>query len=277
MSTEMILFEKNEGVGTITMNREKKLNALLPEMIVELCDVLEEARRDHAVRSIVLRGAGRSFCAGDDLHPEERFKYGNPDLQTRLKVGYPRLVTEIVQMRKPVIAMVRGYAVGAGMDLALACDFRIAAPDTKMAAIFVKRGLGGGCAYLLPRYVGFGKATELLLLGEMVEADEALRLGLVTRVVEDAALEDETYAFARKMAKGPTSAYGAIKMARNQGLGCDPVKGVEWLTLAEAELMLHKDAREGPRAYLEKREPNFTGEWIDLQYDPVVPLTRKKD
>ena len=277
MSTGMILFENDEGVGTITINREKKLNALLPEMIVELCDVLEDARRDHAVRSIVLRGAGRSFCAGDDLHPEERFKYGNPDLQTRLKVGYPRLVTEILQLRKPVIAMVRGYSVGAGMDLALACDFRIVAPDTKMAAIFVKRGLGGGCTYLLPRYVGFGKATELLLLGEMVEADEALRLGLVTRIVEDATLEEETYAFARKMAKGPTSAYGAIKMARNQGLGCDPVKGVEWLTLAEAELMLHKDAREGPRAYLEKREPNFTGEWIDLQYDPVVPLIPKKD
>jgi len=273
----MILFENDEGVGTITINREKKLNALLPEMIVELCDVLEDARRDHAVRSIVLRGAGRSFCAGDDLHPEEHFKYGNPDLQTRLKVGYPRLVTEILQLRKPVIAMVRGYSVGAGMDLALACDFRIVAPDTKMAAIFVKRGLGGGCTYLLPRYVGFGKATELLLLGEMVEADEALRLGLVTRIVEDATLEEETYAFARKMAKGPTSAYGAIKMARNQGLGCDPVKGVEWLTLAEAELMLHKDAREGPRAYLEKREPNFTGEWIDLQYDPVVPLIPKKD
>ncbi|MDP6883703.1 MAG: enoyl-CoA hydratase/isomerase family protein, partial [Rhodospirillales bacterium] len=124
MSTGMILFEKDDGVGTITINREKKLNALLPEMIVEMCDVLEEARRDHAVRSIVLRGSGRSFCAGDDLHPEDRFKYGNPDLQTRLKVGYPRLVTEILQLRKPVIAMLRGYAVGAGMDLALACDFR---------------------------------------------------------------------------------------------------------------------------------------------------------
>jgi 2-(1,2-epoxy-1,2-dihydrophenyl)acetyl-CoA isomerase len=273
----MILFEKDAGVGTITLNREKKLNALLPEMIVELCDVLEEARRDHAVRSIVLRGAGRSFCAGDDLHPEERFKYGNPDLQTRLKVGYPRLVTEILQMRKPVIAMMRGYAVGAGMDVALACDFRIAAPDTKMAAIFVKRGLGGGCVYLLPRYVGFGKATELLLLGEMVEADEALRLNLLTRLVAEDALEEETYAFAHKLAKGPTSAYGSIKMGRNQGLGCDPVKGVEWLTLAEAELMLHKDAREGPRAYLENREPNFTGEWIDLQYDPFVPQIPEKD
>jgi 2-(1,2-epoxy-1,2-dihydrophenyl)acetyl-CoA isomerase len=277
MSKGMILFEKEAGVGTITLNRPKKLNALLPEAIIELCDVLEEARRDHAVRSIVLRGAGQSFCAGDDLHPEERFKYGNPDLQTRLKVGYPRLVTEILQLRKPVIAMVRGYAVGAGMDLALACDFRIAAPDTRMAAIFVKRGLGGGCSYLLPRYVGLGKATELLLLGEMVEADEALRLGLLTRIVEGDALEDETYAFARKMAKGPTSAIGAIKMARNQGLGCDPVKGIEYQILCNTELMFHLDAREGPRAYLEKREPDFTGGWIDLQYDPVVPPAPKKD
>ena len=277
MSTGMILFEKDAGVGTITLNREKKLNALLPEMIVELCDVLEEARRDHAVRSIVLRGAGRSFCAGDDLHPEERFKYGNPDLQTRLKVGYPRLVTEILQMRKPVIAMMRGYAVGAGMDVALACDFRIAAPDTKMAAIFVKRGLGGGCVYLLPRYVGFGKATELLLLGEMVEADEALRLNLLTRLVAEDALEEETYAFAHKLAKGPTSAYGSIKMGRNQGLGCDPVKGIEYQTICNTELMFHKDAREGPRAYLENREPNFTGEWIDLQYDPFVPQIPEKD
>jgi 2-(1,2-epoxy-1,2-dihydrophenyl)acetyl-CoA isomerase len=273
----MILFEKDAGVGTITLNREKKLNALLPEMIVELCDVLEEARRDHAVRSIVLRGAGRSFCAGDDLHPEERFKYGNPDLQTRLKVGYPRLVTEILQMRKPVIAMMRGYAVGAGMDVALACDFRIAAPDTKMAAIFVKRGLGGGCVYLLPRYVGFGKATELLLLGEMVEADEALRLNLLTRLVAEDALEEETYAFAHKLAKAATSAIGAIKMARNQGLGCDPVKGIEYQTICNTELMFHKDAREGPRAYLENREPNFTGEWIDLQYDPFVPQISKED
>ena len=277
MSTGTILFEKDAGVGTITLNRPEKLNALLPEMIIELSDTLEDARRDHAVRAIVLRGAGPSFCAGDDLHPEERFKYGNPDLQTRLKVGYPRLVTEILQLRKPVIAMVRGYAVGAGMDLALACDFRIAAPDTKMAAIFVKRGLGGGCSYLLPRYVGLGKATELLLLGEMVEADDALGLGLLTRVVADDGLEEETIALARKMAKGPTAAIGAIKMARNQGLGCDPVKGIEYQILCNIELMFHRDAREGPRAYLEKREANFTGEWIDLQYDPVVPPTPKKD
>ncbi|MCC7275556.1 MAG: enoyl-CoA hydratase/isomerase family protein [Alphaproteobacteria bacterium] len=260
-----------DAIATITINRPTKLNALLPDMILEFADLLERARRDRAVRAVVIRGEGKSFCAGDDLHPEDRFKYGPPDLHTRLKMGYPRLVADILQLRKPVVAMVRGYAVGAGCDLALACDFRIAAPDTRLSAIYVRRGLGGGCSYLLPRFVGLGKATELMLLGGMVEAEEALRLNLVTRVVPDAELEAETYALAGKLAKGPTQAIGAMKNARNQGLGLDPVKGIEAQILCNVELMFHRDAREGPRAYLERREPNFTGEWIDLQYDTFDP------
>ena len=271
LTDDRFLYRVEGGVCTISINRANKLNALLPDMILELSDLLERARRDSAVRALVLRGEGKSFCAGDDLHPEDRFKYGPPDMHTRLKMGYPRLVNDILQMRKPVVAMVRGYAVGAGFDLALACDFRIAAPDTKMAAIFVRRGLGGGCSYLLPRYVGFGKATELLLMGDMVGAEEALRLGLVTRIVADDQLEAETYVLAAKLAKGPTQAYGAIKNARNHGLGCDPVKGIEQQILCNVELMFHRDAREGPRAFVERREPNFTGEWIDLQYDDFDP------
>ena len=264
----------SDAIATITIRRPLKLNALLPDMILVFSDLLERARRDNMVRCIVLRGEGKSFCAGDDLHPEDRFKYGPPDLHTRLKMGYPRLVNDILQIRKPVIAMLRGYAVGAGFDIALACDFRIAAPDTKMAAIFVRRGLGGGCSYLLPRYVGLGKATELLLLGEMIDAQQADRLGLLTKLVDEEILEAETYAFARRLAKAATQAIGAIKNARNQGLGCDPVKGLEWQILCNTELMLHKDAREGPRAYLERRDPDFTGQWIDLQYDDVDPEYR---
>lgn len=271
MTAKQILYDSHEGIGTITINRPKKLNALTPEMILDMCDVIEEIRRDHAVRAVVVRGEGTSFCAGDDLHPEERFKYGPPDLQTRLKTNYPRIVVELLQLRKPIVAMVKGYAVGAGMDVALACDFRIAAANTKMAAIFVKRGLGGGCAYLLPRFVGFGKATELLLLGDMIDAEEAKRLDLLTKVVAEDQLESETYAFAGRLAKAATSAIGAIKIARNQGLGCDPVKGIEFQLMCNIELMFHKDAREGPRAYLQRRPPEFTAEWIDLQYDPVVP------
>jgi 2-(1,2-epoxy-1,2-dihydrophenyl)acetyl-CoA isomerase len=260
-----------DNIATIGIERGHKMNALLPEMILNFSDLIERARRDSNVRAVVIRGAGKNFCAGDDLNPEDRFRYGPPDLHTRLKMGYPRLINDILQLRKPVIAMVRGYAVGAGFDLSLACDFRIAAPDTKMAAIYVKRGLGGGCSYLLPRYVGFGKATELMLLGDMIDAEEALRLHLITRLVPEEKLEEETYALARRLAKGATQAIGAIKNARNQGLGCDPVKGLEWQILCNVDLMFHRDAREGPRAYLERREPNFTGEWIDLQYDSFDP------
>lgn len=268
---DRLRYRVEDGVASITINRPDKLNALLPEMILTFSDLLEQARRDYAVRAVVIRGEGRSFCAGDDLHPEDRFKYGPPDVQTRQKMGYPRLVGEIMQLRKPVIAMVHGHAVGAGFDLALACDFRIASPDTKLASIYVKRGLGGGATYLLPRYVGFGKATEMLLLGEAIDAEEALRLHLLTRVVPADQLEAETYALARRLAKGPTQAIGAMKIARNQGLGLDPVKGLEAQIMCNVELMFHRDAREGPRAFLERREPNFTGEWIDLQYDSVDP------
>jgi enoyl-CoA hydratase/carnithine racemase len=260
-----------DNIATIGIERGQKMNALLPDMIMNFSDLIERARRDSKVRAVVIRGAGKNFCAGDDLNPEDRFKYGPPDLHTRLKMGYPRLINDILQLRKPVVAMLRGYAVGAGFDLSLACDFRIAAPDTKMAAIYVRRGLGGGCSYLLPRYVGFGKATELMLLGDMIDAQEALRLNLVTKVVPEEQLEAETYALAKRLARSATQAIGAIKNARNQGLGCDPVKGLEWQILCNVDLMFHRDAREGPRAYLERREPNFTGEWIDLQYDAFDP------
>ena len=264
---ERVLFEKKGAVATITLNRPHKLNALYPEMILRLLDLLEECRRDRTVRAIVLRGNGRAFCAGDDLAPEDRFKYGPPDVQTRLKTGYPRIVLELLTLRKPIVCMLQGYAVGAGFDIALACDFRIASEGAKVGAAYVNRGLGGGCTYLLPRFVGFGKATEMLLLGDLIDMEEALSLHLVNKVVPAAELEALTYELAERLAKAATQAIGAIKIARNQSLGADPVKGIEFQIGANVELMFHKDAREGPRAFSQKREPNFTGEWIDLQYD----------
>jgi len=270
---DLILYEKKNGIATITMDRPKKRNAMIPSMIIDMIDYLEEARRDHEVRAIVVRGGGGNFCAGDDLHhsKEERFEFGQPDLHTRLRTGYPRIIIDIMTLRKPVVAMVEGYAYGGGFDIALACDFRMVAQGAKFAAAYIKRGMGGGCAYLLPRFVGLGKATELLLLGDFIEIDEAQRLNLVTKVCTDAELEAKTYEFAARLAKGPTAAIGAIKNARNQGLACDPVKGVEHQILCNVELMFHKDAREGPRAFKEGREPNYTAEWIDLQYDALRP------
>ena len=270
-SSEKVRLEIDDGLAIVTLERANKLNALYPEMILRLVDVIEEVRRDNKVRAMVLRGEGRAFCAGDDLAPEDRFKYGPPDLQTRMRTGFPRAVLDMIQLRKPIVGIVQGYAVGAGLDLALACDFRFSDPQTRYGAVYVTRGLGGGSTYLLPKYVGFGKATELLLLGRFIEMEEALRLGLVTEVVPKEQLEEKAMALARKLAKGPTQAYGAVKNARNQGLGLDPVKGFEAQILANVELMFHKDAREGPRAFKEKREPNYTSEWIDLQYDPLRP------
>ena len=114
-------YDVAEGIATISIRRADKLNALLPDMILVMSDLIERARRDSKVRSVVVKGEGKSFCAGDDLHPEDRFKYGPPDLHTRLKMGYPRLVLDLMQLRKPVVAMMRGHACGAGFDLALAC------------------------------------------------------------------------------------------------------------------------------------------------------------
>ena len=270
-SSERVRLEVDDGLAIVTLDRPNKLNALYPEMILRLVDVIEEVRRDNKVRAMVLRGEGRAFCAGDDLSPEDRFKYGPPDLQTRMRTGFPRAVLDMITLRKPIVGIVQGYAVGAGLDLALACDFRFSDPQTRYGAVYVTRGLGGGSTYLLPRYVGLGRATEMLLLGRFIEMEEALRLGLVPEVVPKESLEERAFALARKLAKGPTQAYGAIKNARNQGLGLDPVKGFEAQVLANVELMFHKDAREGPRAFKEGRDPNYTAEWIDLQYDPLRP------
>ncbi|MCC7045928.1 MAG: enoyl-CoA hydratase/isomerase family protein [Alphaproteobacteria bacterium] len=270
-SDHRVRFRVDGAVGIITLDRPNKLKALYPEMILRLVDLIEQVRRDNAIRALVVRGEGRAFCSGDDLSPEDRFKYGPPDLQTRLRTGFPRAVLDMLTLRKPIVGIVQGYAVGAGLDVALACDFRFSDPKCKFGAVYVNRGLGGGSTYLLPRFVGLGRATELLLLGRFVEMEEALRLGLVTEVVPMEQLEKKAMEFAHKLAKGPTQAYGAIKNARNQGLGLDPVKGFEAQILANVELMFHKDAREGPRAFRQGREPNFTSEWIDLQYDPLVP------
>jgi enoyl-CoA hydratase/carnithine racemase len=266
-----VRLEVDGALATIVLDRPQKLNALYPEMIMRLVDLIEEVRRTNSIRALVLRGEGRAFCAGDDLAPEDRFKYGPPDLQTRLKTGYPRAVMDLMSLRKPVVGIVQGYAVGAGLDLALACDFRFSDPKAKYGAVYVQRGLGGGSTYLLPRFVGLGRATEMLLLGRFVEMEEAQRLGLVTEVVDAADLTKRAYEFAHQLAQGPTQAYGAIKTARNKGLGLSPSEGFEAQILANVELMFHKDAREGPRAFREGREPNFTSEWIDLQYDPLVP------
>ena len=264
MGFSTIIVSRENGITTITLNRPERLNPVNTQTACELMEALEECRVDRTVRAIVLKGAGRAFCSGDDMkrEPEELPNAGPPDIYTPLKKGYPGVVKTLLELRKPIIARVHGYAVGAGFDISLACDFRIVAEGTKFAAIYVKRGLGGGCSYLLPRYVGLGRATELLLLGDFIEAEKALEWGLVNKVVPMDKLDAEVYELANRLANGPSGSYALIKTARNQGLGADPVKGLEYQVYANRELTLLKDAIEGPRAFREKREPRYTGEYI---------------
>ncbi len=259
MSYETILYETKGAIATITLNRPERLNAVNAQLVEDVCQAIEEVRIDDGLRALVVKGAGRAFCAGDDLLRGEEHT-GPRDFQTTLRRRYPRIVLELLTLRKPVVAAVHGYAVGAGLDIALACDFRIATEDTQMAAIFVKRGLGGGCCYLLPRYVGLGKATELLFTGDFIDAREAERLGLVNRVVPREALESTVQEWAERFAKGPTKSYALIKTARNRGLGEDPSKGLEWQAMGNWELaLIEYDSDEGARAWREKREPRFEG------------------
>lgn len=262
MEFKTVLYEKQGPIATITLNRPERLNAINRAVVGDVTAALEDCRTDHKVRAIVLKGAGRAFCAGDDVKGDPNQGWSPPDIQERLRTGYLKIMQELFSLRKPTIAQIHGYACGAGLDLSLACDFRIIASDARLAAIFVKRGLGGGGCYLLPRYVGLGKATEMLFLGEWMTAEEALRWGIAYRVVPVEELAKTVQEFAERLASGPTRSYALIKTARNQGLGVDYLRGFEYQAYANGELILSEDAKEGPAAFREKREPVFTGRWL---------------
>lgn len=267
MDFETILYDKANGIATITLNRPERLNAINRAVVRDVTAALEDCRTDNKVRAVLLQGAGRAFCAGDDIRGGQGPAWSPPDIQERLHSSYVAIMRELFALRKPTVAKIRGYACGAGLDLALACDFRIMASDARIAAIFVKRGLGGGCCYLLPRYVGLGKATEMLFLGEWMEPEEAKRWGIAYRVVAPEELDAATGEFVERLARGPTRFYALIKTARNQGLGVDFGRGFEYQAYANLELLWSEDAKEGPAAFREKREPVFSGRWAGQPRD----------
>ena len=259
MAYETIVYEKQNGIATITLNRPQALNAITYHMIVELIDAMSDAEDDGEVRVVVLKGAGRAFCAGDDIKGMGGPLAGNPPFSVRMKYGYLRVMLALRNIPKPVIASCHGYTLGAGFDFALAADYRLAAEDCKFGAVFVQRGLGGGCTYLLPKMVGLAKASELLLLGDMFDAREAERLGLVNKVVPPDKLEEETLALATRFAKMATRAIGIIKNAINQSLAADLQQGMENQVMAHIQVNLTEDSLEGRRAFAEKREPVYKG------------------
>ena len=263
MGYEAILYDVAAGVATITLNRPDSLNALNRQITVELQDALASAAGDPAVRCLLITGAGRGFSAGADLSQlEGSYKAGTPaPLGDMLRDGYNKVIIPITKMEKPVVAAVNGVAAGAGSSLALACDFRIASDKARFFQAFIKIGLvqDSGASYFLPRLVGFAKAMELALLGDIIGADDALKFGLVTKVVPHDTLADEARAFAEKLASGPTRGYGLSKRAMYFGIDNDIEATMDFEADLQAQLALTADHMEGVKAFREKREAKFEG------------------
>ena len=254
---------RNDGVLTVTLNRPDKLNALTFEAYADLRDLLVELPHRDEDRVVVLRGTGKGFCSGGDVHEiiGETLKMAPDGL-----LAFTRMTGEVVKaMREcpvPIIAAIHGTAAGAGSVLALAADFRVVTRSAKFAFLFTRVGLSGadmGAAYLLPRVVGLGHATKLLMLGDSVAAEEADRYGLVSELVADDELDGAVDRLATRLATGPTFAYAQTKALLSRELDMNLSGSIELEAMTQALLMKSADYAEFHAAFTGKREPNWKG------------------
>ncbi|HVM11275.1 MAG TPA: enoyl-CoA hydratase family protein [Actinomycetota bacterium] len=256
-------FEVADGIGTITFDRPERLNALTFDSYADFRDLLAELPHRDDVRVVVLTGEGRGFCAGGDRDDIIGALQG---AGAKELLEFTRMTGAVVQhmreLPQPIVAAVNGVAAGAGSVIALAADVRILARSASFAFLFTRVGLAGadmGSAYLLPRVIGLGRATELLLLGEDVPAERAVEIGLAREVVEDAELVERATSLARRLAEGPALAHAATKLllAREQDM---PLAGaLELEAMTQALLMSSEDHREFYRAFTEGRRPTWRG------------------
>lgn len=258
MAYETIIYEKQNGVATITLNRPQALNAFVPQMNKEVLEALKDGERDKEVRCFMITGAGRAFCAGQDLKGRTPGQKGS--LGASLREKYNPMIRQLRQMEKIVIAAVNGVAAGAGCNFALACDLRVASEEAKFIQSFVRVGLApdSGGSFVLPRLVGLSKALELLLLGDTLDANEARRIGLVARVFPAPDFAASAQEIAERIAKAPRG-IGLVKRAVNHANLANLEADLEYEAHLQEIAGRSADYDEGVKAFLEKRTPVFTG------------------
>ena len=259
---EHIQIAEADGITTITLNRPERLNAFIGHMRRDLAEALEHAASDRNVRVVIITGAGRGFCAGGDIaFMAELMQRRDEEEFSRILGAGRRVILAIRQMTKPVIASINGPASGAGCNLALACDMRIATNTATFSQSFAKVGLhpDWGGTYFLPRIVTPNKACELFFLGDTIDAAEALRLGIVNQVVAPEDLETATLQLAERLRAAPPIALAAAKHAVYMSQATELDEMLRYETEAQLRCFDSDDGHEGVQAFLEKREPRFTG------------------
>lgn len=263
MDYSSLLFEKSDGVVTITLNRPDKSNAFDDVQISEMLDALKSIERDAEARAVIIAGAGKNFCAGQDLGPMlERYK--SPEgvsFGAHLRKSYNLIISRIRNLEKPVIAAINGAAAGAGLGLACACDLRHASEAARFRMAFIGIALApdSGTSFFLPRLIGLGRATELAFTNDLIDAQTALSFGLVNRVFKAEELMPKTLEFTKKLAQMPTKSIGLTKRAFNRAFTSDIDAALENEAFLQEIAGHTQDHLEGVNAFMEKRHPMFKG------------------
>ena len=264
MDFENMLLEKEDGIAILTLNRSDRLNAMTTKMWKDLPRIIDDISNDDETKVLIITAVGKGFCSGSDVEDRFQRRIGGEKLEMGRKellepVGYTAYTLR--SLDKPTIAAVNGIAVGAGLSLSLLCDIRIASEKARFGAVWVRMGLIAdlGSTYTLPRAVGTDKALELMATGEIIDAQEAERIGLVTRVVAHNDLMSKAKELASKMAKGPSAAIELMKRGVYKGIQNDLLTQLDFESYAQKLCFKTEDHKEAVKAFRDKREPLFKG------------------